>query len=344
MIHHTVNLGGTAKDITVGKVAHGLMMMTWRDPKYPLPDQEAFEAIKAGVDALPPGAKMFINSGEFYGPNLSTANLELLARFFEKYPEYAERTFLSVKGGIKPGTLSPDSSLENLRRSVDLINATLRGTKKMDLFEPARVDTNISIEDAMKNLVQLIKEHKFDHIGLSECSADTLGRANAVYPIAAVEIEVSLWSYEQETKRVLATAQELGIAVAAYAPLGRGFLTGSIKSPDDITEGDIRKRFTRFKAENFKHNMAIVDDIRVLAEKRNITPAQLSIAWIGGLGPQVIPMPGSSNKKRTLENSAAGDIELCQDDLVEVASILAKHEIKGDRYTGADPKVLHLWG
>ncbi|KAI0328559.1 aldo/keto reductase [Cubamyces sp. BRFM 1775] len=342
----TVKLGGTASDVIVGKVAHGLMMMTWRDPNHPLPDEEAFEAIKAGVDAMPPGVKMFLNSGEFYGPNQSTANLELLARFYEKYPEYAERTFLSVKGGTKAGALIPDASPENLRRSVDAINAALRGTKRMDLFECARVAKNASVEDAIKTLVELKNEGKFDHIGMSECSAASLRRGNAVHPIAAVEIEVSLWSYEEETKKVIATAQELGIAVAAYSPLGRGFLTGTIKSPQELPEGDMRRHFSRFQEENFKHNMAIVDSVKAIAAKKNVTPAQLSIAWVASRGPHVIPLPGSSSKKRNLENIAASEIELTEADLAEIDEILAKHTIKGGRYRDdVDPEhVLHLWG
>ncbi|KAI0362252.1 aldo/keto reductase [Trametes cingulata] len=341
----TVKLGGTASDITVGRVAHGLMMMTWRDPSNPLPDEEAFEAIKAGVDAMPPGVKMVLNSGEFYGHNLSTANLELLARFFEKYPDYADRTFLMVKGGLKENSLVPDSSPENLRRSVEKVNAVLRGTKKVDLFESARVAKNVPVEDAIKTLVQLKNEGKFDHIGMSECSAATLRRANAVHPIATVEIEVSLWSYEEEAKKVIETARELGIAVVAYSPLGRGFLTGTIKSPKDLPENDMRHHLSRFQEENFKHNMGIVEGVKALAAKKNITPAQLSIAWVASRGPHVIPLPGSSNKKRNLENIAAGEVELTEADLAEIDEILAKNPVKGGRYNDeVDPNALHLWG
>ncbi|KAJ2975363.1 hypothetical protein NUW54_g11743 [Trametes sanguinea] len=341
----TAKLGGTASDIVVGKVAHGLMMMTWRDPSVPLPDEEAFEAIKAGVDAMPPGVKMFLNSGEFYGPNASTANLELLARFYEKYPEYAERTFLSVKGGTKENALVPDASPENLRRSVDKINAVLRGTKRVDLFECARVAKNVPIEDAIKTLVQLKNEGKFDHIGMSECSAATLRKANAVHPIAAVEIEVSVWSYEEEAKKVIETAKELGIAVIAYSPLGRGFLTGAIKNPNDLPPGDMRRHFSRFSEENFKHNMAIVEGMKAIAARKNITPAQLCIAWVASRGPHVIPLPGSSSKKRNLENIAGGSIELTQEELAEIDEILAKNPVKGGRYRDdVDPAVLHLWG
>ncbi|OBZ69027.1 Pyridoxal reductase [Grifola frondosa] len=340
IVPNTVQLGGTAKDVTAGKVAHGLMGIThFRVPT--ISDEDAFEAIKTGVDALPPGVKMFLSSAEFYGPKLSTANVELLARFYERYPAYADKTFLSVKGGLKPGALHPDSSPENLRRSVDLINATLRGTKKLDLFAPARVDPNVPVEESTKTLVEFVEEGKFDHIGLSECSAKTLRRANAVHPIAVAEIEVSLWSYEEETKKVLATAEELGIAIAAYSPLGHGFLTGTIRSSDDLDNGDVRKRFPRFKDENIKHNIAIVDAIKAIAERKQITPAQLCIAWVGSLGPQVMPLPGSSNKTRTLENIAAADIKLSQDDLTEIAAVLARHEVRGNRLTGDSA---FLWG
>ncbi|KAI0780798.1 aldo/keto reductase [Trametes elegans] len=336
-------LGGTASDISVGKIAHGLMMMTWRSP--PVSDEEAFETIIAGVDSLPSGVKMLLNSAEFYDPNLGTGNLELLSRFYEKYPEYVDRTFLSVKGGLGEGTLEPDSSIENLRRSIDRVNAALRGTKRVDLFESARVATNVSIEEAIRNLVQLKNEGKFDHIGLSECSAATLRRAHAVHPITAVEIELSLWSYEEEAKKVVATAKELGVAVVGYSPLGRGFLTGTFKSYKDVPETDMRRRFARFHEENFNHNLAIVDGIKVIAAKKNVTPAQLSIAWVSALGQHVIPLPGSSNKKRILENIAAGDVELTEADVAEISDILAKHPVKGGRYVdNVDPKALHLWG
>ncbi|KAF7790846.1 hypothetical protein EIP86_001803 [Pleurotus ostreatoroseus] len=337
-------LGGTAKDVKVAKIGHGLMMMTW--VATPVPDEVCFEAIKSGVDMLPPGVKMLINSSEFYAADLGPGNLEMLSRFFEKYPEYAERTFLSVKGGTKYKELIPDSSPENLRRCLTAVNAALRGKKKVDLFECARVDSNRPIEDAIRDLVALIKEGLFDHIGMSECSAETLRRAHAVHPITAVEIEVSPWSYEEETKKVLATAQELDIAVAAYSPLGRGFLTGTIKSLDDLSENDMRRRMTRFsKEEYFKHNMAMVDGLKAIAEKKGITPAALCLAWVASLGPKVIPIPGSSHASRTTANTAAADVKLTEEESKAVWAIVEGHEVKGGRYNDDVPAhVLHLWG
>jgi pyridoxine 4-dehydrogenase len=173
------------------------MMMTWTPT--PVSDEQAFAAIKGGIDALPPGVKMFLNSGgvhlvssislhlrvwlllaEFYGQGLTTANLDLLARFFTKYPEYADRTFLSVKGGSVPGQLVSDGSRANLRRSVDAILKALRGTKRLDLFEPARRDSNYEIEQYAEPLNEMVKEGKFDYIGLSEVGAETVRRAHKV--------------------------------------------------------------------------------------------------------------------------------------------------------------------
>ncbi|TFK89520.1 aldo/keto reductase [Polyporus arcularius HHB13444] len=340
MVVNTVKLGGTASGITVAKVAHGLMRMGYA------PSEEiAFESIKAGVDALPPGVKMFLNSSEFYAPDLGTGNLEMLSRFYEKYPDYAEKTFLSVKGGNRPKSMVFDSSPENLRRSVDTINAALCGTKRVDLYETARVDPNVPVEEAVKTLVQLKNEGKFDHIGMSECRAETLRRANAVHPIAAVEIEVSLWAYEEETKKVIATARELGIPVIAYSPLGKGLSTDTFKTRDELPEGDFRLRLAQFQEENLKANLAITEALKGVAARKGITPAQLSIAWVASLGPHMIPLPGSSKASRTLENLAAGDIELTQAELDEIADIMAKHEVKGERYFGGEAnQMLHLWG
>ncbi|KAJ3800007.1 aldo/keto reductase [Lentinula aff. detonsa] len=173
----------------------------------PVSDEQACEAIKASVDALPDGVKMFLNSGEFYDNNWGIGNLKLLSRFFANHPAYAEKTFLSVKGGMSAS--GPDGSLEGLRRS------------KLDLFELAQIDLKLPVETTMKNLVTLLKEGKFSHIGLSGCNANTLRKAHS-----------------------------LNISVLAYSPLGQGFLTGQIKSPADadIPEGDMRAKYDRLKA------------------------------------------------------------------------------------------------
>ncbi|THH16563.1 hypothetical protein EW146_g4111 [Bondarzewia mesenterica] len=376
MVLKTAKIGGAASAVVVGRIGHGLMMMTWKPT--PVPDEEAFEALKAGMDSLPEGAKMLINSAEFYGMNPMTANLELVSRFFEKYPTYADKAFLSVKGGTKADSIVPDGSADNLKRSVDTIIKTLQGKKRLDLFEPARVDPKYSIEDTIKVLAGFVAEGKFDYIGLSECRAETVRRANTIAPVACVEIEVSPWSYMQETKNVIATCEELGIAVVAYSPLGRGFLTGQIKKPDDFEGKSFQtppfRVLTSSSKRNLKHNFAIVDALKLIADKKGITTAQLSLAWVASRGPHVIPLPGSSyvftflsppsllpafffivqseeltrsdrNKKRTLENVAAGDVELSPEELAEIDKVLQTHTVKGGRYIDEVPdEHLLLWG
>jgi len=205
------------------------------------------------------------------------------------------------------------------------------------------VDPNIPIEEVVKTLAELVEEGKFDYIGLSECSAETLRRASAVHSIAAVEIEVSPWSYEEETKKVIATAKDLGTAVVAYSPLGRGFLAGRIKSRADLDKGDFRLTLERFSEENIQHNVKVVEELTKIAERKGITPAQLCLAWVRYLGSHVIPIPGSSHKSRVLENLASINVTLSQEELSEIHAILKQHQIRGDRYYGASHNSL-TWG
>ncbi|KAI9454196.1 aldo/keto reductase [Russula earlei] len=320
MSSKTARLGGTASNVIVGKIGHGLMMMTWRNP--PVSDEEAFASLKAGMDDLPPGTKMFLNSGEFYGINPPSANLELLARFFERNPSYADKAFLSILG----------CSEAALERKVNFILAKLRGTKRLDLIEPARIIHGVSIEQSTRIMAKFIAQSKFDHIGLSEV------RADHGHPVSAVEIEVSPWSYTQETKDVISTCEELGIAVIAYSPLGHGFLAGKWRSYNDLENTDITpadnmlRQFSRFQRDNFNHNLALASALNAIATKKGITAAQLCIAWVSSLGPNVVPIPGSSYVARTLENCASGNIELTAEDLEEISNAMSVYTVRGTRY------------
>ncbi|KAL5513134.1 hypothetical protein ACEPAH_3532 [Sanghuangporus vaninii] len=333
----TAKLGPGDNAVTLGKVGHGIMLMTWVPT--PVPDGQAFESLKASLDSVPPGAKMVLNSAEFYGMNPREANLEMLARFFEKYPSYTEKAFLA--GGSGPEDLNPDSSPANLKRSVDNILAKLRGTKKLDVFQCARVDRKYPIEETIKVLSSFVNEGKFDYIGLSEARAPTVRRANAVHPIALVEIEISPWCYDDPVKEVIATCEELGVIILAYSPLGRGFLSGKYKSIKDLEEGDIRKHTERFQEEN---NMTIVEGIQTIAVRKGVTPAQLCIAWVSSLSPQIVPIPGSSTKERTQENCAAADTKLSADDVEAVKKVLEQNPVKGNRYGPGSDEDWHLWG
>jgi len=239
--------------------------------------------------------------------------------------------------------MAVDGSRESLRRSVDTILKVLRGTKRLDLFQPARRDPNYEIEHYAEVLNEMVKEGKFDYIGLSEVRADTIRRAHKVTSVAAVEIEVSLQSYEPQAKDVIATCKELGITTIGYSPLGRGLLTGHIKNRLDLEEGDFRHSYDRFQDDIIGHNLQLVDSLSTIANRKGIALAQLCIAWVSALGDHVIPLPGSSNVKRTLENQLAGEVELSTDDLAEIAQLLEKYPTKGGRYVDALEKHLNLW-
>ncbi|CAE6425301.1 unnamed protein product [Rhizoctonia solani] len=314
----------TIAGVPIAKIGHGLMSMSWVPE--PPSDEQCFESIIAGIKATPPDVKVFLNSGEFYGmvPHI-TANLELLNRFFTKYPEPA-----------------------GIERSINNIIDKLGPNKKLDLFEPARVDPKYPIEDTMTVLNKYVESGKIGAIGLSECSAATLARAAKVGKVAAVEIEVSLWAYEEETRKVITTAGELGTIVAAYSPLGRGFLTGQVK-PNEMHKDDHRSHMPRFQGEipmvNFKaakNNMNLVNALRSIAEKKNITPAQLCLAWVCSLGPHVVPIPSSTRATRTLENLSSASIELSEEDQVDIRRALEINPIYGDRYH--KPGMALVWG
>ncbi|KAI9063462.1 aldo/keto reductase [Trametes sanguinea] len=338
----TTTLGGTASNVVVANVVHGLMRMTWVPT--PVSDEQAFEAIRSGVDALPSGVKMILNSAQFYGMGWSTANLQLLSRFYEKYPDYADRTFLMVKGAYNPEKSRVDNAPENIRRSVESCVAALRGTKTIDVFQPARIEKAVPIEETMKTLVELKNEGKFNHIGLSECAAATLRRAHAVHPIAIVEIEVSVTSFEEEARKVLATAAQLDVAVAAYSPLCHGLLSGTVTKREDLDPHDMRMHLSRFREGNFQNNLAIAGAIKSIAAKRGCTPAQLCIAWVVSLGEKVLPLPGSTRQDRTLENLAAGDISLTDEEKNEIADAMETYPVKGGRYFDDAEADAILWG
>ncbi|EIW74186.1 aldo keto reductase [Coniophora puteana RWD-64-598 SS2] len=317
-------------EVVVNKIGHGLMSMTATATI--TPDKQCFEAIKAGVDSLPPGVKMFLNAGEFYGPNASPVNLEMLSRFFEKYPDYAEKTFLSVKGGMQAGSLVADGSDENLARSVNTIVEKLRGFKKVDLFQCARVDKKVPVEQSIATLARFVKEGKIGSIGMSEVRAETLLRGHKVHPITTVEIEVSPWEYSQEVRDVINAAKENNIVVVAYSPIGHGFLSGEIRKLEDFAADDRRRMHPRFQPGNLEKNLVIVDQLTAIATAKGITPAQLSIAWVSSLGPHVLPLPGSARTARQLENLAANSVTFTPEELDKVNEVVRNAEPAGTRY------------
>jgi aryl-alcohol dehydrogenase-like predicted oxidoreductase len=200
---------------------------------------------------------------------------------------------------------------------------------------------NRPIEKTMETLGKLRKEGKFDHIGLSEVSATTIRRAAKVEPVSSVEIEYSLWSIEARTNGVLDACKELGIAVVAYSPLGRGIFGGKWNSPADVP-AHLRHVTPRFSDENFEHNKQFLHFIEKIAEKKGATPAQIAIQWVLTQGSYIIPIPGSTSVERVKENNGAANITLTDEELKEIDHFIETTEVKGGRYGKEQEK--HLWG
>lgn len=262
-------------------------------------------------------------------------SLHLLHDYFAKYPADAEKVVLSIKGGMVPGELRPDGSEKNVRRSVDECLRVLDGTKFLDLFECSRVDPRTPLETSVAVLAEYVRAGKIGGISLSEVNADEIRRAAKVHPIAAVEVEMSLFSPDILHNGVATACAELGIPVIAYSPLSRGLLTGTLSSPDQIPAGDFRQVLPRFQAEAFTKNQALVKEVQSLAQRKGCTPAQVAIAWVSGLSgkdgmPSIIPIPGATTVARVQESLTA--VTLTEPEMQEIQQILARTEVVGDRY------------
>ncbi|KAJ5158859.1 uncharacterized protein N7500_008510 [Penicillium coprophilum] len=313
----------------VGPIGYGTMRMTWNTQ---LPSEEVcFETLNTTLEL---GAN-FWNAGELYG-TAEYNSLHLLNKYFTKYPENAEKVVLSVKGGLKVGELVPDCSEKNIRRSVDESLRLLDGKKKLDIFECARQDPKVPVEETVRVLAQYVKEGKIGGIGLSEVDAETIRRAHKVHPIAAVEVEMSLWSTDILHNDIAKTCAELEIPVVAYSPLGRGVLTGAVTSLADIPQDDIRRHMSRFQEEHFQHNLKLINEVNDLATRKDVAPAQIALAWIRTLSerpgmPTIIPIPGGTTKDKVVQNMG-GAQTLTDAEMAEIDAILVEHTVSGARY------------
>jgi aryl-alcohol dehydrogenase-like predicted oxidoreductase len=227
--------------------------------------------------------------------------------------------FMGVRGDPEYVAQACDASLQRL--GVDVI----------DLYYQHRVDVNVPIEETVGAMAQLVDEGKVRFLGLSEAAPETIRRAHAVHPITAVQTELSLWSRDAEAG-VLPTVRELGIGYVAYSPLGRGFLTGQITSPEDFPEDDFRRFHPRFTGENFHQNIALVHEVEAMAREKGCTTAQLALAWVLAQGDDVVPIPGTKRRKYLDENIAALDVKLSDEDLQRLDRILPPGAAAGERY------------
>jgi len=317
----------------VGATGYGLMGFTWREN--PAPQEQAFEAMRA---ALANGMN-FWNGGEFYGPPTYNS-MVLLERYFEKYPEDADKVVLSIKGAVGTTGHGPDASPEGIRRSMDNVLKQLNGRKKLDIFECARRDPKVPLEVTFGVLQkEYIDTGKLGGISLSEVRAETIHEAVKLVKVAAVEVELSLWSTDVLDNGVAAACAQYGIPMIAYSPIGRGMLTGQIKRIEDVPEGFARL-VPRFQPGNFEINLQLVQQVEKLAEKKGCTTAQLAISWTRNLSrrpnmPTIIPIPGATTAARVVENSK--EIDLTDDEMAEIDATLAKFEVSGGRYPDGAP-------
>ncbi|CAG8948138.1 unnamed protein product [Penicillium salamii] len=313
----------------IGSTGYGTMGMTWR--AQPPAQDVCFETLNTALEL---GAN-FWNGGELYGtPEYNS--LHLLNKYFTKYPENAEKVVLSIKGGLKKGVLIPDCSEENIRRSVDECLLQLDGKKTIDIFECARQDPKVPVEQMMEVLAKYVQEGKIGGIGLSEVDAGTIRRAHKVHPIAAVEVELSLWTTDILENDVAKTCAELDIPIVAYSPLGRGVLTGTVGSLSDIPEGDIRRHMPRFTEENFQKNLKLINEVTDLAVRKGIAPAQIALAWVRSQSakpgmPTIIPIPGGTTKDKVIQNMGGAQV-LSDTELAEIDAILKGNVVAGGRY------------
>ena len=313
----------------VGPYGYGLMGLTWRpDP----PSQE--ECFNLMNTALSSDAN-FWNGGEFYGTP-ERNSLHLLSEYFERHPEHASKVLLSMKGGFKPGTQTPDGSEANLRRSVDECNRVLAGRKTIDIFECARVDPNTQIEDVIKVLAQLVEEGKIGGIGLSEVKADTVRRANAVHPVSIVEVELSLWETSVLSNGVAQICGELSIPIAAYAPLSRGALTGDFPTKNEDVPVH-RRSFPKFQDDVLAANRRLSEEVDAIAKRKGCKSTQIALAWIRGLEGRngigtIIPIPGAEKKQWIRENNTI--VTLTEEEMKQLEDIVARNKTVGERYYG----------
>lgn len=264
---------------------------------------------------------------------------ELIGRWFKANPDQRNDIFLATKFAnrvLEDGNVSIDSTPEYCLSACDRSLERL-GVSSIDLYYCHRLDKTTPIELTVRAMVQLKDAGKIKYLGLSECSAESLRRAHAVHPITAVQMEYSLFSLEIESPQfnLLETARELGVAVVAYSPLGRGMLSGTLRSRADFGPEDVRTFLPRFSEENFPKNIALVDRIARIAKGKGVTPPQLTLAWLLAQGDDIFPIPGTTKAERLVENLASCKVVLSTEELKAVRTEAEQAEIAGGRYPEA---------
>src|SRR5215472_3489852 len=276
-------------------------------------------ALELGID--------FLDTADMYGRG---ANEQLVGKAIR---DRREEVVLATKfGNVRndDGSREVRGDAEYVRQACD---ASLRrlGLDHVDLYYQHRVDRRVPIEETVGAMAELVAEGKVRYLGLSEASPETVRRAHAVHPISALQSEYSLWTRDPEDGP-LQTCRELGIGFVAYSPLGRGFLTGQIRSPEDFGDDDFRGRLPRFQGENFERNLDLVKQVEDLAEEKGRTPGQIALAWVLSRGDDVVPIPGTKRRRYLEENAEAVDVELGGEELERLEQVFPQGAAAGDRY------------
>lgn len=278
----------------------------------------------------------FWDTADMYGQG---ANEILLSKILATK---RDKVFLATKFGFRfkeDGTYYFDGSPKYMKQAVEDSLKRLK-VDVIDLYYTHRIDETIPVEETVGAMAQLVKEGKVRYLGLSEAGIDSIKRAHAVHPIAALQTEYSLFTRDVE-EGILATTRELGITLVAYSPLGRGLSTGAINNTDSIKDGDFRKNLPRFQGANFEQNLQTVNALEAFAKEKGITAAQLSLAWLLAQGEDIVPIPGTKRRKYLQENAAAAEVNLSADDLAAIDGILRDNAIAGTRYTEGGMKLVN---
>jgi aryl-alcohol dehydrogenase-like predicted oxidoreductase len=322
--------------LEVSAIGLGCMSMTGGYSDTP-DRQEMISLLRAAVDR----GVTFFDTAEIYGPY---ANEELVG---EALAPYKGRVVIATKFGweIDPVERKPSGRVTSRPDVIrDVVDGSLRrlGVDAIDLYYQHRVDPQVPIEDVAGAVKELIEAGKVKHFGMSEAAAETIRRAHAVQPVAAVQSEYSLW-WRRPEEEVLATCEELGIGFVPYSPLGKGFLTGTITASTSFDAGnDIRSTIPRFAPDALEHNQAVVDLLARIAQRRGATPGQIALAWLLARKPWIVPIPGTRKRHRLAENIGAADVELSADELTEIEDAASKIQVQGGRYTDAAEKMTNL--
>ncbi|HEY9693127.1 MAG TPA: aldo/keto reductase [Oculatellaceae cyanobacterium] len=287
-------------------------------------EEEAIATIHHAID----NGVTFLDTADMYGPH---TNEQLVGKAIK---DRRDQIILATKFGI---VRTPEGGFGGVNGKPEYVHQACDGSLQrlgvdvIDLYYLHRVDPNVPIEDTVGAMAELVKQGKVRYIGISEAAPDTIRRAYGVHPITALQTEYSLWTRDPEDE-ILPTVRELGIGFVPYSPLGRGFLSGAIKSIDDLAQDDYRRFSPRFQGENFNKNLELVEQVNAIASEKGVTASQLALAWLLAQGEDIVPIPGTKRRTYLEENIGATEISLTQEELSRIEQLAPKGVAAGDRY------------